>query len=638
MPHAPLTRRAFAFRALASCSFVATACMPELHVRPAERLTEGEVKLLAASVKPSFCDYTRPTSEFRPGGTATWSAAGATVVGPPDPGFHAYRADAPGSGGAAAGDPFDVQWTMVVPRGSNPIYQLFCGSKPTTFIRTGTFAVGRAFDLVVTPSPLQLPAGVTRTLTLQAERYGSFSGPITVTPGPLPAGVTSGASTVTIAGASATLQLNAALDLAPASHALSLAATSPGMTGGSYPAQVEVVSPFTLSASPSPVELPINGSASLAIGVSRVSGFTGPVTVRLSGLPAGVSAAPASLAIGGASGTFTLSAATGATPGVTTILLSGTAATATQATRGITLNLGRPSVAAVSPSSGPRGSTVTITGSGFNPVCALNTVAFGSITVAPASCATSLTSLTVVVPGNAPFGSSPITVTSAGMESPPVAFRVNRQPGNFTNAGSTIGLTSRTCATGRYSVTIAGGPAIYTATYRRVSDNATVWTESFDRDSESFEDPGGADWDVSVNGAGEAGFASCTTGVVIDMKHAACPRRMAVKLRDLDRAASFAISPYCFFAYSGDPPGVEGPAFLMPRVYHSPDGSLIALAVASPLGAQIRLELVDQAGGGNRFRTVELTGIGGSTVLSVTSDNRVAVTHGGTSYGPFAIP
>jgi hypothetical protein len=70
-----------------------------------------------------------------------------------------------------------------------------------------------------------------------------------------------------------------------------------------------------------------------------------------------------------------------------------------------------PAISSFSPTSGPVGTTVTITGTGFSPVAANNIVYFGAakaVVVAATS-----TSLTVTVPAGSTY--EPITVTTRGL-------------------------------------------------------------------------------------------------------------------------------------------------------------------------------------------------------------------------------
>ncbi|WP_199873496.1 hypothetical protein [Ideonella sp. A 288] len=81
---------------------------------------------------------------------------------------------------------------------------------------------------------------------------------------------------------------------------------------------------FTLSVSPDPARLTAGQSRDVTVGVGRLGGFNGSVSVTFFGLPQGVTSSKVPLVIGGASGTTTLKAATTATVGRATVDARGT--------------------------------------------------------------------------------------------------------------------------------------------------------------------------------------------------------------------------------------------------------------------------------------------------------------------------
>jgi len=94
----------------------------------------------------------------------------------------------------------------------------------------------------------------------------------------------------------------------------------------------------------------------------------------------------------------------------------------------------QPRITSFSPTNGPIGSAVTITGSNFDPIAAQNIVYFGAVK-AVVSAATS-TSLTVIVPPGATY--QPITVTTNNL----TAF--SNLPFNVTFNGNLSAFTSNT--------------------------------------------------------------------------------------------------------------------------------------------------------------------------------------------------
>lgn len=125
--------------------------------------------------------------------------------------------------------------------------------------------------------------------------------------------------------------------------------------------------------------------------------------------------------------------------------------------RSLSNNTCIPSIATFTPTSGPIGTTVTITGTNFDPVAANNMVAFNGVTAATPSAA-SITSLTVTVPVGATTG--PLSVTTlAGTGTSSTNFTVTCTPPTPPTAPS----VSR-CGNG--TVTLSATGTIGTQEYR----------------------------------------------------------------------------------------------------------------------------------------------------------------------------
>ena len=138
------------------------------------------------------------------------------------------------------------------------------------------------------------------------------------------------ASTV-IAGGSVTLNFNSG-SATPGVYTLNVSATGSGITR-TTPIDVTVTPPsgndFSIAANPTSITLSPGGSGSIAVSTAVTSGSAQTVTLSISGLPAGASAAfsPASVTAGGSS-TLTLHAGT-ATPGTYAVTVTGTATSGT---------------------------------------------------------------------------------------------------------------------------------------------------------------------------------------------------------------------------------------------------------------------------------------------------------------------
>lgn len=114
----------------------------------------------------------------------------------------------------------------------------------------------------------------------------------------------------------------------------------------SSPAVVNVSAPasaaFTLSTSTDRLPVITGSNASLPVTITRAAGFTDPVTISLSGLPSGASAAPVTIPSGQTTALVTVSAATGASHSFpTAVTVSGTSG-AHRATSAVTVTVRGP--------------------------------------------------------------------------------------------------------------------------------------------------------------------------------------------------------------------------------------------------------------------------------------------------------
>jgi len=82
---------------------------------------------------------------------------------------------------------------------------------------------------------------------------------------------------------------------------------------------------FSLSISPTSISIPAGGSATISVSASALNGFSSSVSVQIGGLPAGVSASPATLALApGTTQQIILSAASGTPQGTAMVAFIGT--------------------------------------------------------------------------------------------------------------------------------------------------------------------------------------------------------------------------------------------------------------------------------------------------------------------------
>lgn len=304
------------------------------------------------------------------------------------------------------------------------------GSYPLTITGTSgsltattstTLAVGApGFTLSTNSSSMSVAQGGTQTNSLYVSDQFGFSGSVALSASNLPTGLsvsfsptsTTYYSTITVTASSAT---------AAGTYPITITGVSGSITKTTTLSVVVTAPSFTLSSSN--MTLGIGKSASSNLYAYGVNGYSGAVSLSVSGLPAGVTEAlSASTISGGSSSILTLTAdSTVATAGTYTVTVAGTSGTVTASTS-FTLTVAAPSFS-LSNYSGPTigqgssGSTYVYTSAnnGFNTAISMTasgqpsgmTVSFGTNPIMPGYA----TQINVAVDSSVATGTYPITVT-----------------------------------------------------------------------------------------------------------------------------------------------------------------------------------------------------------------------------------
>ena len=208
---------------------------------------------------------------------------------------------------------------------------------------------------------------------------------------------------------------------------------------------------FTLSATPSTVALtPGAPGVPVRVTAAPMNGFTGPVSVALTGLPAGITAQPATLSLTpGAASSVTLIAAASAAPGMATLTLSGTSGTLTH-TSTVTLAVSAPPpdfTLTVAPASqtlvaGTSGSPISVTANPVNGFTGtVNVTLTGlptGVTASPSALALAAgvpQSITLSAAVSVPAAASAVTFTgTSGALTHTAPFALTVQTAAMTNA------------------------------------------------------------------------------------------------------------------------------------------------------------------------------------------------------------
>ncbi|MCC6317293.1 MAG: hypothetical protein IT361_06320 [Gemmatimonadaceae bacterium] len=264
---------------------------------------------------------------------------------------------------------------------------------------------------------------------------------------------------------------------------------------------------LTLSAGTPAVQLSTGGSATAAVSIVRGGGFSGTVTLALSGLPTGVTGAfnPPSLDASTSASTLTLTAAANAAPGLATITITASGTGVTSSTTTVQVVVTQPTIAisltpaTLSITAGQAGSTVVniVRSAGFTGAVTLALInpptgVTGAFAPSPTTAITSTLSLNVassVAAGNQTLtirasatGVQDVTatLTLTVVASGPVGFSVAIDPVEFElpagrgwSANGIVSIQRANGFAGPVSVSIQGlsFPAVVAVTPAQIAAN-----------------------------------------------------------------------------------------------------------------------------------------------------------------------
>lgn len=178
------------------------------------------------------------------------------------------------------------------------------------------------FGITVSPATLSIAPGNCGTVTVTVSPIGGFSGAVSFGASGAPTGVTATFTNNTLSLCAATTATGSGnVTITGTSGTLSHSATV-GVTTGTITNNPD----FSLTATPAMVAVTQGASATSSIAVAATGGFTGSVTLSVTGLPAGVTATvtPASP---GTADTVTFAASAIASIGMTNVTITGTSGT-----------------------------------------------------------------------------------------------------------------------------------------------------------------------------------------------------------------------------------------------------------------------------------------------------------------------
>jgi cellulose 1,4-beta-cellobiosidase len=215
-------------------------------------------------------------------------------------------------------------------------------SHSTTIALTIPGTANPSFTLHAASSTLALTRGSSATDTVTVTGAGGFNGSVTLAASGLPTGVTASFGTNPTTGASV-LTLAASSTATTGTSSVTITGTSGALTASTsvtLTVNATQTPSFTLAPSAATLAVTEGTAATDTITLTDAGGFTGNVTLAISGLPTGVTASFATNPTAGTS-VLTLTASSTAATGTSNLTITGTSGTLT-ATTSIALTV-RPS-------------------------------------------------------------------------------------------------------------------------------------------------------------------------------------------------------------------------------------------------------------------------------------------------------
>ena len=344
------------------------------------------------------------------------------------------------------------------------------------------------FNLSATPSSQNVAAGNGTSYNVTVGALNGYSGTVSLMVSGLPSGVSAGFSPATVTGSgSSTLTVTTTAAVAPGTYPLTITGSDGSLTHTTGVSLTVTAPDFNVNATPASQSVVAGNGTSYNVTVGALNGYSGTVSLMVSGLPSGVSAgfSPATVT-GSGSSTLTVTTTAAVAPGTYPLTITGSDGSLTHTT-GISLTVAPPPdfTLGVSPSSksiavGANGTfTATVAAvSGFSGVVGFTvsglpsgvTAGFSPATVTGSGSST----LTLTVAAGTVVGTYPLTITgtsgilvhTAGASltvTPAADFTLSGTPPSQTvvaggNAGYTVTVGALSGFSGTVSFTTSGLP------------------------------------------------------------------------------------------------------------------------------------------------------------------------------------
>ncbi|WP_263416500.1 SMP-30/gluconolactonase/LRE family protein [Terriglobus albidus] len=188
------------------------------------------------------------------------------------------------------------------------------------------------FSISDTPSSQTVTQGNSTTFTTTVNALNGFTDTVNLSVSGLPTGATASLSPTSVSGSgSSTLSVTTATTTPAGTYTLTITGTNGTLTHtGTVTLIVQAPADFSISDTPSSQTVTQGNGTTYTTSISAVNGFTGTVSLAVSGLPTGATASfsPASVS-GSGSATLTVSTATTTPVGTYSLTITGASGTLT---------------------------------------------------------------------------------------------------------------------------------------------------------------------------------------------------------------------------------------------------------------------------------------------------------------------
>ncbi|HLL54380.1 MAG TPA: hypothetical protein VK447_12575, partial [Myxococcaceae bacterium] len=448
-------------------------------------------------VANGFSLSVNPSSEnIANGGTATYTVTTAVTSGSAESialtvsGLPAGVTGSFSPATVTAGGTSTLTLSAVAPAGGSTTFTLTGTAPSATRTANAAVVVTNDFSLALTPASRSLRSGASTTFTVQTGVTSGSAESLALTVSGLPAGVTGSFSPATVtAGGTSTLTLTAAANTPGGSATFQVMGTAPGGVTRTAPGQLTLQNDFTLSVNPGNLSGRNGNSLIYSVETTVSSGSPETITLSISGIPAGITAAFIPATVNAGERTDLWITISGSAPGGTfPFTVTGTSASASHTANSAVTVLNDFSLS-ISPSSRTIASgtsttytvtptrtsgtaeTVTlsvsnlpagVTGS-FSPA---SVVAGGTSTLTLTAAANAAASGTFMVTGNAPSASRTTVATINIVKD--FALSVAPASRSVPSGGSatyTVTTTVTSGAAENVALAITGLPAGFTASF-----------------------------------------------------------------------------------------------------------------------------------------------------------------------------